>query len=252
MEIRQPPRSANVSRDALALSARANFGHDRTSEARTPEAGCQNRRVQESPTNRGRRMWNRAGAPRRPCRASLALSTSPTWLLADGRSAWLIVESTADEEMTRRSIALDRASLAALPIAKSCRRVNPSRALTVKLFGTMNDYFAYIQVWRVCGPCKTRSVFIAEKNILSGWQRVGRTTSLQMAAFRKHCCDVRQELAANAGRCNAGGQLERHCVRTVDGCRLHSSTEIRRIAASGPSALDARQSKDDRATAQGL
>ena len=147
--------------------------------------------------------------------------TSPTWLLTDGRSPWLIVESTADEETTRRSIArIEQVCSAYREILPP--RVKPSRALTVKLFGTMNDYFAYIQAegLRLQNP----AVFIAEKNYLAAGSELA-AYSLQMAAFRKHCQDVRQELAAQVGAMQAAvGPLRQQL--TAAG---YTPDEIRRI-----------------------
>ena len=155
--------------------------------------------------------------------------TSPTWLLSDGRSPWLIVESTADEETTRRSIArIEQVCSAYREILPP--RVQPTRALTVQLFGTMNEYFAYIQSdgLRLRNP----AVFIAEKNLLAAGSELA-AYSLQLAAFRKHCQDVRQQLAANA----AGMPAAQNVLRQNLTAAGYSPAEIRTLAQAAQARL---------------
>ena len=114
------------------------------------------------------------------------------WLLGDGHAPWLIIESTADEETTRRSIAqiehVFRAYREILP-----PRIPANAPLTIQLFGTMAEYFAFLQVrgLRLQNP----AVFIADRNRLAAASELS-AYALQLAAFRKHAADVRNQLDA--------------------------------------------------------
>jgi len=119
---------------------------------------------------------------------------SPTWLLSDNKSPWLIVDSTADEETTRRSIArIEQVFWAYREILPP--RVQPARPLTIQLFGTMAEYYAFVQAQdlRLANP----AVFMTARNRLAAGSELSAYV-LELAEFRQHSTDVRNQLATRA------------------------------------------------------
>ena len=109
---------------------------------------------------------------------------SPTWQMPDHRP-WLLLDSTTDEETTRRSIVRIEQMFAAyreiLP-----PRTYPVRPLSIKLFGTMREYKNFLASMSL--TIENPAVFIADENRLA----VGS----ELSAYAQQLREVRRRHAA--------------------------------------------------------
>lgn len=123
---------------------------------------------------------------------------SPGWLLPSG-AAWLVVDSTADEEMTRRSIERIEQVFAAyreiLP-----PRVAAQHPLTIQLFGTMQEYQAFLigRGLRVENP----AVFLAGENRLAAGSELSALARF-LAEKRQRLAQIRRDYDLQTGRMKA-------------------------------------------------
>ncbi len=105
---------------------------------------------------------------------------SAAWRLSGG-APWLIVDSTAEEETTRRSILRIEQVFAAyeeiLP-----PRTAPERPLNIKLFGAMQQYHAFLQHggFQVDNP----ALFVPRQNLLAAGS--------ELSAYAQQLADVRR------------------------------------------------------------
>jgi hypothetical protein len=108
---------------------------------------------------------------------------SETWQTIDHRP-WLMLDSTADEETTRRSIVRIEQMFAAyreiLP-----PRTRPIRPLSIKLFGTMREYKDFLKSLDL--KVENPAVFIADENQLA----VGS----ELSAYAQQLREVRRRHA---------------------------------------------------------
>ena len=108
---------------------------------------------------------------------------SETWLLTDKRP-WLLLESTADEETTRRSIVRIEQMFAAysemLP-----QRTHPVRPLSVKLFGTMREYQAFLKTLGLDGV-ENPAVFVSDENLLAAGSELSAYAQQMKEVRRRH------------------------------------------------------------------
>ncbi len=123
---------------------------------------------------------------------------SPVWLLPNG-AAWLLVDSTADEEMTRRSIERIEQVFAAyreiLP-----PRVAAQHPLTIQLFGTMQEYQAFLigRGLHVENP----AVFLAGENRLAAGSELSALARF-LAEKRQRLAQIRRDYDLQTGRMKA-------------------------------------------------
>jgi hypothetical protein len=108
---------------------------------------------------------------------------SETWLLGD--KPWLLMDSTTDEETTRRSIVRIEQMFAAyseiLP-----PRTHPMRPLSVKLFGTVREYKSFLKAHGL--EIKNPAVFVPEENLLAAGS--------ELSAYSQQFREVRRRHAA--------------------------------------------------------
>lgn len=113
---------------------------------------------------------------------------SETWRLGDGKP-WLLLDSTADEETTRRSIVRIEQMFAAyremLP-----PRAKPIRALDIKLFGTMGEYNDFLK--SIGLNIENPAVFIADDNLLAAGSELS-AYGQQLQTIRAHHAALRAD-----------------------------------------------------------
>jgi hypothetical protein len=113
---------------------------------------------------------------------------SSAWLLPD-KAPWLVLDSTADEEMTRRSIVRIEQVFAAyreiLP-----PRVAAQRPLTIQLFGTLQEYQAFLlgRDLHIANP----AVFIPGENRLAAGSELSALARF-LAEKREQLAQIRRE-----------------------------------------------------------
>jgi hypothetical protein len=109
---------------------------------------------------------------------------SESWLMPDKRP-WLLLDSTADEETTRRSIVRIEQMFAAyseiLP-----PRTHPVKPLSVKLFGTMREYNAYIMSTLGLKQMQNPAVFAVGENLLAAGSELSAYAQQMRAVRRRH------------------------------------------------------------------
>ncbi len=135
--------------------------------------------------------------------------SSDSWQTADGK-AWLVLDSTADEETTRRSIVRIEQMFAAyceiLP-----KRTRPVSPLRVKLFGSMSEYNDFLKSLGL--NIENPAIFIADENLLAAGSELSAYGQQLQAVRARHAAlradyerrtksmadrlsDLRQQLAA--------------------------------------------------------
>jgi hypothetical protein len=111
---------------------------------------------------------------------------SETWLMPDHRP-WLTLDSTADEETTRRSIVRIEQMFAAyseiLP-----PRTHPVRPLSIKLFGTVREYKTFLPTLGLPGDLQNPAVFVSGENLLAAGS--------ELSAYARQLEEVRRRHAA--------------------------------------------------------
>jgi len=109
---------------------------------------------------------------------------SETWLMPDKRP-WLLLDSTTDEETTRRSIVRIEQMFAAyseiLP-----PRTHPVQPLSVKLFGTMVEYKTYIKSTLGLKEMQNPAVFAAGENLLAAGSELSAYAQQMREVRRRH------------------------------------------------------------------
>jgi hypothetical protein len=109
---------------------------------------------------------------------------SDTWRMADGRS-WLVVDSTADEETTRRSIVrIEQMFTAYREILPP--HVRPTKPLSIKLFGTMREYKEFLSSLHL--SVENPAVFVADENML--------VAGSELSTYAEQLHEVRRRHAA--------------------------------------------------------
>jgi hypothetical protein len=113
---------------------------------------------------------------------------SETWLMPDKRP-WLLLDSTADEETTRRSINRIEPMFAAyseiLP-----PRTRPVRPLTINLFGTVREYDEFLP--KLGLKVRNPAVFVAGENHLAAGSELS-AYSQQLKEFHRRIAALRAE-----------------------------------------------------------
>jgi len=105
------------------------------------------------------------------------------------KSPWLLLDSTAEEETTRRSIERVEQEFAAfreiLP-----PRTRPSRPLTIRLFGTMEEYHTYLA--KIGLRLQNPAVFVADDNLLAAGSELSKYAQ-DLALVRRRNDEIRRD-----------------------------------------------------------
>ncbi|HEV3418492.1 MAG TPA: DUF1570 domain-containing protein [Pirellulales bacterium] len=114
-----------------------------------------------------------------------------------GAASKLIVDSTADEETTRRSILRIEEIFSAYREILPPRRARPAAPLSIKLFGAIQEYQAYLGEFglRVENP----AVYVPSRNLLVAGSELSAYAE-QLDAVRKHHKELRKESESLAAK----------------------------------------------------
>lgn len=160
---------------------------------------------------------------------------SDLWRMRDGRP-WLLVESTADEETTRRSIVRIEQMFAAyreiLP-----PRTPPIRPLSIKLFGTMSEYKDFLKSLHL--TVGNPAVFIADENLLAAGSELSAYAQ-QLREVRRRHAELRadyqrrgkllaDQLAVFRQQLIAGGVSQGEQRTILQLCQSHWKEEVEGI-----------------------
>jgi uncharacterized protein DUF1570 len=117
------------------------------------------------------------------------------WLLPD-KSPWLVLDSTAEEEMTRRSIVrIEQVFSAYREILPP--RTDPRRPLRIKLFGTMREYQTFLN--EVGLRLENPAVFVSGQNLLAAGSELS-SYARQLAEVRERHAQIRREYDKQAAQ----------------------------------------------------
>ena len=108
---------------------------------------------------------------------------SETWLMPDKRP-WLLLDSTADEETTRRSILRIEQMFAAYSEIVP-PRTHPVKPLSVNLFGTMREYNAYLSTLGL-KQVQNPAFFAVGENLLAAGSELSAYAQQMKEVRRRH------------------------------------------------------------------